>query len=471
MPDDLASSFLEGVFKTRELAQQKQNQDAMLQMHYAQLKAEGDRFTQSLNQAAQYQQAELGMRKNEQDQRAKEFAQSLQERRDATAFQAQASGLGKMVQAPTLGEDGGVGQASDLMTRAGLTPDTMGSPKSLVQPPTGPKYDMGDGSYVVPQTPEEQAQRAITIKGMESKAVNAQNNDTMENFIAQHVSDPAQAAKLRTLTAAGAINVTPGSAEVMKIMFGDPSKSMPEAERPLSDDEIKQSNAMFDRQFKAVNGPKATLPPEGMLKAGAKQRDFTTLNGQMDNLLAHTQHSQDKAQMEADRTLQRKIVEGGQVVQTYKPALDAAGNFNQLTDAAVPAMKGDQQAMLEVLMQHVKLINNVDKVSRPTTTMFNTFADSQPWLQKVEKKFDSNGYRSGIVLAPEQIQSIVDQDRSIVANQVGKANVEGKTRGFSTPAPDREPGTNTQKMYLNKAGGDVKKARAAMAADGWSVNQ
>lgn len=87
----------------------------------------------------------------------------------------------------------------------------------------------------------------------------------------------------------------------------------------------------------------------------------------------------------------------------YQSAIDRQRTMDQNLAAA---LKGDQQAMLSLVNNHIQM--TVGKNQRITQTLFNEAASSTPWLQKIAAKFDDRGYLSGVTLAPEQMQSMVN---------------------------------------------------------------
>jgi hypothetical protein len=130
-----------------------------------------------------------------------------------------------------------------------------------------------------------------------------------------------------------------------------------------------------------------------------------------------------------------------------KPVTDAFSTYNQsaerlnvMSDALPDALAGDQQAMLNLLSNHLGMTMGLQKGARMNQALIEEAMKSTPWLQGMQAKFDGRGYLSGVTLTPQQMQSMVKlaQDR---ANQDYQAyqRVQGEAqKGFGmngTPPP------------------------------------
>lgn len=72
------------------------------------------------------------------------------------------------------------------------------------------------------------------------------------------------------------------------------------------------------------------------------------------------------------------------------------------------ALKGDQQAMVSLLTNHIGMTLGLQKGARITRAMYDEAQQSAPWLQRVSAKFDGRGYLTGVVLSPEQMTQMVE---------------------------------------------------------------
>ena len=94
-------------------------------------------------------------------------------------------------------------------------------------------------------------------------------------------------------------------------------------------------------------------------------------------------------------------MEKNDLLKAYQPALDSAERMNVMTDAYEKAVKNhDQQAMLNLLANHLGMTMGLQKGARITRDLYQEAAQSTPWLDKIGAKFDSRGYLSGVTLNP-----------------------------------------------------------------------
>lgn len=97
-----------------------------------------------------------------------------------------------------------------------------------------------------------------------------------------------------------------------------------------------------------------------------------------------------------------------------KPVTDAFTTYNQsqerynvMQNALGDAMKGDQQAMLNLLANHLGMTMGLQKGARMNQAIIEEAQRSTPWLQGLQARFDDRGFLSGVTLTPQQMQSMV----------------------------------------------------------------
>ena len=91
---------------------------------------------------------------------------------------------------------------------------------------------------------------------------------------------------------------------------------------------------------------------------------------------------------------------------------------NTMDRAASAAKNGDQQAMFAILSNHIAMTLQQPGVSaRPTKTMYDEAAGSLPWMQGIQKKFDNDGYLTGLTLSPDQIDKMTSLAHEKVQTQ------------------------------------------------------
>lgn len=158
-----------------------------------------------------------------------------------------------------------------------------------------------------------------------------------------------------------------------------------------------------------------------------------------------------------------------QVFKVYQPVMDSAERFNVMADAYEKAIKDhDQQAMLNLLYNHMGMTMGLQKGARMTQDLIREAQQSQPWLQGIKAKFDNQGYLSGVTLSPQQMRQMVGLAQNRFGEDAKKAGGEARFLGYQGPGPARDASDAVQRYYLNAAGRDPAKARQLMQADGWT---
>ncbi len=94
-------------------------------------------------------------------------------------------------------------------------------------------------------------------------------------------------------------------------------------------------------------------------------------------------------------------------LKIYEPAMGADFRLSQMQENLKDALKGDQQAMLSLLTNHIGMTLGLQKGARITKDILHEAQDSAPWLQKVAAKFDDRGYLSGVTLTPDSMRQMV----------------------------------------------------------------
>lgn len=116
-----------------------------------------------------------------------------------------------------------------------------------------------------------------------------------------------------------------------------------------------------------------------------------------------------------------KGVEGGAPVLSSQQSAelktaeeDARGGDTRLRvmQANLPrALKGDQQAMVSLLANHIGMTLGMQKGARINQAVWQEALKSAPWLSTVKARFSGTGpnaYLTGVTLTPEQMQQMVE---------------------------------------------------------------
>ena len=158
------------------------------------------------------------------------------------------------------------------------------------------------------------------------------------------------------------------------------------------------------------------------------------------------------------------------LLKAYQPTLDSAERMNVMTESYEKAVKNhDQQAMLNLLANHLGMTMGLQKGARMTRDIVNEAKQSQPWLQGMESKFDKDGYLSGVTLSPNQMRQMVGLGQERYAEDAKKSRATAQYLGAKDDGPERVPGKATINYYLGLSGGDPNKAKQLATQDGWTV--
>jgi hypothetical protein len=158
------------------------------------------------------------------------------------------------------------------------------------------------------------------------------------------------------------------------------------------------------------------------------------------------------------------------LLKAYQPTLDSAERLNVMTESFEKAVKDhDQQAMLNLLANHLGMTMGLQKGARMTKDIVNEAKNSRPELQGMETKFDKDGYLSGVTLSVPQMRQMVGLGQERYAEDVKKSRATAQYLGAKDDGPERVPGKATINYYLGKAGGDPNKAKQLATEDGWTV--
>jgi hypothetical protein len=162
--------------------------------------------------------------------------------------------------------------------------------------------------------------------------------------------------------------------------------------------------------------------------------------------------------------------EKNDALKAFQPSLDSAERLNVMTESYEKAVKDhDQQAMLNLLANHLGMTMGLQKGARMTRDIINEAKNSTPWLQGMEAKFDKDGYLTGVTLTPQQMRQMVSLGQERYAEDTKKARSTAQYLGVKDDGPDRVPGKATINYYLGQANGDPAKAKSLAAADGWTI--
>ena len=105
--------------------------------------------------------------------------------------------------------------------------------------------------------------------------------------------------------------------------------------------------------------------------------------------------------------------------------------YRSMAGSFPKAQNGDQQAMLNLLTNHIGMTLGMQKGARITKDILNEARQSAPWLQGIQAKFDSNGYLSGVTLTKPQMQQMMDLATQQRANSWAQAIESARQAGVA----------------------------------------
>lgn len=249
---------------------------------------------------------------------------------------------------------------------------------------------------------------------------------------------------------------------------------------PLGMSIATATNATPAGQVSTARGPisrqEADIAKEqrGLSIWGAKDRV------QFQHRLALQGTSLQNALKKADYDRAGKIIDDSQV--QLNDALNRAQTMDKNLESG---LRGDQQAMLSLVANHIGMTLGAQKGARINQAVWNEAVESTPWLQHLGAKFDPDtGYLSGVTLTPTQMHSMVNLAHEKVDTMRDSADTLQKTfqgalgarpnRPAATPPPAPGAGGTAKgplsvdeaRQYLQRSGGDKVKARALAKQEG-----
>ena len=133
-----------------------------------------------------------------------------------------------------------------------------------------------------------------------------------------------------------------------------------------------------------------------------------------------------------------------QVTKSLEPALESDTRFRVMKDAEKDALDGNQQAMLNIVANHMGMTLGQQKGTRINQSQWNEAIASAPWVEtKAAQWFhtDENGdhvfdgYKGGVNITPQQIYQMVDLAVTRRKRQWQQAQQACSFYGVNVPVP------------------------------------
>lgn len=133
-----------------------------------------------------------------------------------------------------------------------------------------------------------------------------------------------------------------------------------------------------------------------------------------------------------------------ELAKNIQPAAEADARYRLMVENAVDALKGNQQAMVSLLMNHIGMTLGAQKGSRINQSVIREAEESAPWTKTVYAKWGHwdpdgtwvyDGYKTGINLTGNQIQQMVQLGKERRDQQWRQAEEVGQMYGVPVEAP------------------------------------
>lgn len=129
---------------------------------------------------------------------------------------------------------------------------------------------------------------------------------------------------------------------------------------------------------------------------------------------------------------------GGRIPTEVKKAFDtyssAQERYKIMQAAVAPALHGNQQAMLNLLANHIGMTMGLQHGARITQAIYNEALESAPWLARVDARWGTDGYMSGVTLTPQQINQMMElaENRLSEDRDAWQREVQANATGYGT---------------------------------------
>jgi len=150
-------------------------------------------------------------------------------------------------------------------------------------------------------------------------------------------------------------------------------------------------------------------------------------------------------------------------LKIFQPALDSEERLKTMRQNYIDGLKGDQQAQLSLLANHLGMTMGLQKGARLNQAIISEAQKSRPWLQGLKAKFDQDGYLTGVTLSPQQMQQMVSLGEDRFRADVSKSRRSASMVGV-TGEPQWEVDPDTEPQPLPRSLGELGYNAARNAA-------
>jgi hypothetical protein len=240
--------------------------------------------------------------------------------------------------------------------------------------------------------------------------------------------------------------------------------------RPMTEDEILAGPTLSSNQqmrqaaFESKQAQAALARAHQDAISNPNNPTFQQRERQIQAQLAMAQQRLELARSGQDLSQQRFGLQSREEgLKIFQPALDSEERLKVMRENYVDGLKGDQQAMLSLLSNHLGMTMGLQKGARLNQAIISEAQQSRPWLQGLKAKFDQDGYLTGVTLTPEQMRQMVSLGEDRFRADVSKSRRSASMVGINGE-PQWEVDPDADPEALPKSLGELGYSAARKAA-------
>jgi hypothetical protein len=150
--------------------------------------------------------------------------------------------------------------------------------------------------------------------------------------------------------------------------------------------------------------------------------------------------------------------------KNIEPAVEADTRYKIMLDNSVEALRGDQQAMVSLLMNHIGMTLGAQKGTRVAKSVIDEAQASAPWVQRVyaawghwdqDGSYVYDGYKTGTKLTGQQISQMLALAKTRRVRQWQQAQEAGTAYGIEFTPPPLDTSLSTARVAPPASAGGV----------------
>ncbi len=155
--------------------------------------------------------------------------------------------------------------------------------------------------------------------------------------------------------------------------------------------------------------------------------------------------------------------QGKNIEAVRNDAIAADTRLRVMLDNEREALKGNQQAMLSLVANHIGMTLGAQKGARINQAVWNEATESAPWMAAIGAKWSPDGYLQGVTLTPEQVRQMTDLGKSVRNIKWQQAQQTAQANGVAMNVPEFQEKPSATGASTTKVGDIIPKTGAAAA--------